>query len=71
MIVTIIDRRIGYYRAIDLSEFSKDLRNYINFVNDIEIHPNNIVYHDRKDSCKNRTFMAPTIKYSKSVKSHY
>ena len=63
MIVTIIDSRIGYYRVIDLSEFSKDLRNHINFVKDIEILTNKIVYHDRKDSCKVRTFLAPSIKY--------
>lgn len=63
MIVTIIDSRIGYYRVIDLSEFSKDLRNYINFVKDIEILTNIIVYHDMKDSCKDETFLAPSIKY--------
>lgn len=63
MIVTIIDSRRGYYRAIDLSEFSKDLRNYINFLKDIEILTNEIVYHDRKDIFKYRTFLAPSIKY--------
>lgn len=70
MIVTIIDSRIGYYRVIDLSEFSKDLRNYINFVKDIEIITNKIVYHDMKDGCKYRTFLAPSIKYHVPDKIH-